>query len=432
MRESLPAVRVPVLLLRKFLTVSGFLLASACFAQMITDEVPRQRTVPTREAVKQEVENRRFRLGPFRLNPIVQISDLGYDSNVFGSPAGQEVSDWTLGIRAGFQWIVPVGSKLYVVGEATPSYNWYKKLAERRTFAGEYRTALLGFFNRASLEVGGFNTKTLSYISSETQTKAIQTILDGTAKVEIDVASNLSLYGNVEVARLRFGLAGGDPTIIDVSEFQRQEAAARGGIRYKFSPSLDISAGYEKTQTEFVNVAQQRDNQSDAYLLGIHYDRPKFFLNLSGGYRQGKPYNGSTFERYSNATGSLYASYFLSRRVELKGYGRRRVSYGLEASQFLESSFGGGVNVQVHPRILVSLNADTGTNSFPASTLGSVSTARSDRSTNYIGGVSALVYRKMVVTANAIRSEYSSSESLLNRKVSRYTMSIGFQGLFTR
>jgi hypothetical protein len=425
--------RVRVRLLSKFLTVSGFLFASACLGQMITDEVPRERTVPAREAVKQEVENRRFRLGPFRLNPIVQISDLGYDSNVFGSPTGREVSDWTVGVRAGFQWLVPVGSKLYVVGQATPSYSWYKKLAERRTFTGEYRTALLGFFNRASLEVGGFNTKTLSLLSSETETKVVQTVLDGTAKVEVDVASNLSVYGNLEVARLRFGLAGADPNVIDVSAFQRQEAAARGGIRYRFSPSVDLSAGYEKTQTEFVNVSSQRDNQSDAYLLGIHYSRPRFFLNLSGGYRQGKPYNGSTFAPYSNATGSYYASYFLSRKVELKTYGRRRVSYGLESSQFLETAVGGGVNVQVHPRLLVSLNADTGTNKFPASTSGSVSTpARSDRTTNYIGGVSALVYRKMVVTANAIRSEYSSPETNLNRKVFRFTTSIGFQGLFTR
>lgn len=429
MRERLPAAP----LLRKFLTLGGFLLPALALGQMSTDEVPRQRTVPTREAVKQEVETRRFRLGPFRLNPIVQISDLGYDSNVFGSPAGQEVSDWTLSVRAGFQWIVPIGSKFYVVGEATPAYSWYKKLAERRTFAGEYRTSLLGFFNRASLEVGGFNTKTLSYLNSETETRVVQTILDGTAKVEVDVASNLSLFGNFEVARLRFGLAGGDPNVLDVSQFQRQEGAVRGGIRYRINPALDVSAGYEKTQTEFVFVPQERDNQSEAYLLGIHYSRPKFFLNLSGGYRQGKPYNGSTFVPYSNGTGSMYASYFLARRVELKGYARRRVTYGIETSQFLETNYGGGVNIQVHPRILLSLNADTGTNEFPASTVNSVSTpARTDRVNNYIGAVSALVYRKMTVTANAIRTEYSSPQSTLNRKVFRFTTSIGFTGLFTR
>ena len=419
--------------LRKFLTVFGFLVSAASFGQLATDEVPRQRTVPTRDAVKQEVENRRYRLGPFRLTPVVQFSDVGYDSNVFGSPKGREVSDWTVGATAGFRWIVPVGSKLYVVGEALPQYVWYQKLAERRTFAGQYRTALLGFFNRASLEVGGFNSKSLSYFSAETETKLVQTILDGTAKAEIDVASNLSLYGGLEVARLRFGLAGADPTIIDVSAFQRQEAAARGGVRYRISPSWNVSVGYEKTLTEFVYVRQERDNQSDAYLLGVRYDRPKFFLTLSGGYRQGKPYNGSTFARYSNATGSYFASYFLSRKVEVKTYGRRRVTYGITAAQYLESGIGGGVNVQVSPRVLLQWNADAGTNRFDASTSGGVTTpARSDRSISYTGGLSALIYRKMVVSGFATWSEYRSPETQLNRNVFRFTTSIGFQGLFTR
>jgi hypothetical protein len=415
------------------LIAGGFLSAAFCLGQMSTDEVPRERTVPTRETVKQEVEGRKFRLGPFRINPIIEISDLGYDSNVFGAPAGQEVSDWTIGARAGFQWIVPIGSKLYVIGEVTPSYIWYKNLSERRVTTGEYRTHLLGFFNRASLEVGGYNTKSLSYLSSESQTRVVETVLEGSAAVEVDIASNLSVLGGVQATRLRYGNAGGDPNPIDLSEFQRQEAGARGGIRYRFNQAFDVTAGYEKTQTEFVNVPETRDNQSDAFLVGIHYNRPKFFLNFSGGYREGKPYNGSTFQEYSNFTGSFYGSYFLARKVEMTAYGRQRVNYGLRTSQFLETSYGGGFNIQAHPRVLLSISADTGTNKFPASTIDSVTTpARKDRTTNYNGGVSAIVYRKMVVTFHANRSEYRSPDPTLDRNVFRFTTSIGFQGLFVR
>jgi hypothetical protein len=419
--------------LRKCLTAVVFLSSAAVLGQMTTDEVPRQRTVRTRDAVKQEVENRRFRLGPFRLTPVVRFSDVGYESNVFGSPPGQEVSDWTIGATAGVRWIVPVASKFYVVGEALPRYTWYQKLADRRFFGGDYRTAFLSYFNRASLEIGGFNAKSLSYLTSETQTKLIQTILDGNAKVEVDFASNASLYGGLEVARLRFGLAGGDPTFIDVNAFQRQEAAVRGGIRYRISTSWDVSAGYEKTRTEFVHVSNERDNQSDAYLLGVRYDRPRFFLVLSGGYRRGKPYNGSTFGEYSNPTGSYFASYFVNRRIEFKAYGRRRVSYGILAAEFLESAIGGGINVQVHPRLLLSGTADTGTNRYGGFTANSVSTpAHTDRNLSYSGGFSALIYRKMVVTGFATRSEYRSSVTQLNRKIFSFTTSIGFQGLFTR
>ena len=35
-------------------------------------------------------------------------------------------------------------------------------------------------------------------------------------------------------------------------------------------------------EQEFVLDALDRDNESEALLLGVHYDRPKFFVNLTG------------------------------------------------------------------------------------------------------------------------------------------------------
>lgn len=419
---------------RNFLILGGILLSATSLAQMTTDEVPRERTVRTQDSVKDAVENRKFRLGPFRLNPILEISDLGYDSNVFGSPAGQEVGDWTTEVRAGFQWIVPIGSKLYVVGEVTPSYLWYKNLVERRTSGGRYATNLLGFFNRASLQVGGYNTKTVNQLTAESPAQAIETVLDGTVKLEIDLFSNLSVYGNVEAGRFRYGAAGADPTVVDTSALQRQEAAARGGLRYRFSSSWDMSFGYEKTRTEFVNVSQQRDNQSDAYVLGVNYSRPRFFLSLSGGYREGKPYNGSTFAPYSNGTGSYFASYSLNRIVELSSYGSQRISYGVNAAQFLETEIGGGVSVQATPRVSLSLSAATGNNKYDAftSTDGVFTAARTDKVNSYSAGLTALVYRQMVISVAASRSDYQSDIPSNNRKVFRVTSTFGFQGLFKK
>ena len=134
---------------------------------------------------------------------------------------------------------------------------------------------------------------------------------------------------------------------------------------------------------------------------------------------------------YTNATGSYYASYSLNRWIEVRSYARRRVSYGIQASQFLESSLGGGVNLQVNPRILLSLNAETGTNRYEAPSSGT-GIARTDRINSYTGGLSANVYRKMVVSVNASQIEYRSPDPQFNRKVFRVTSGIGFQGLFTK
>jgi hypothetical protein len=363
---------------------------------------------------------------------VFRLSNAGYDSNVFGTSTNQ-TSDWTASATAGFRWVVPVGSKLYVDGEALPQYTWYQKLADRRVFGGQYKASLLGFFNRASLEVGGFNSKSFSYISSETETKVVQTTLAGSAKLEVDVASNLSLFGGAEVARIRFGLVGAEPAgQVDINQFQRTEGAARGGIRYRISSAWDISAVYEKTRTVFVDVPEQRDNQSDGYLLGIHYDRPRFFVNLSGGYRQGKPYNGSSFANYSAATGSYFISYFLTRKVELQGFGTRRVTYGVVSAQFLETRYGGGMNFQVHPNVLLRVLGDDGTNKYSATSGATGTPARNDRVSDYGGGFSAIVYRKIVLTALATESRYRSTLPGFDRNVLRFTTGLSFDGVFSR
>jgi hypothetical protein len=418
------------------LVLGALLIPARSLGQLSTDQIPRKRTVPAREQVRGELEKRRFRLGPLRLIPELNVSNAGYDSNVFGASAGHEITDWTATISAGFRWLVPVGSKLYVIGDVLPQYTWYKTLEERRFFGGTVRAALLGFFNRASLEVGGFESRDLRYATSETETQLIETALDGSLKMEVDVASNFSVFGGAEVTRIRYRTLGGQPSgvvFVDPNQFNRTEEGARGGIRYRISSSLDISAAYEKTRTEFSQVPEQNDNQSDAYLLGIHYDRPRFFVNLSGGYRRGKPFNGSSFAEYSEPTGSYFISYFLTRTVELGAYGGARVTYGLTSSQFLEVRNGGNITVRVHPRVTLSAFGSYGTNRFPATSGGGVVTAgHTDKAIYYGGSLSAVVFRKISLTAQATESRYRSNQPDLNRNVVRYTTSLSLAEVFSR
>ena len=135
--------------------------------------------------------------------------------------------------------------------------------------------------------------------------------------MEVDVASNFAVFGRFNVARLRFGHGDAPPggVIENTDGFQRTEGAVTVGVRYRISSSMDIAAAYQKTRTEFVFVPQFSDNQTDAYLLTLHYDRPRFFMNLSGGYRQGGPFNGSSYSSYTKPTGGYFMSYFLTRTV---------------------------------------------------------------------------------------------------------------------
>jgi len=212
----------------------------------------------------------------------------------------------------------------------------------------------------------------------------------------------------------------------------RFDRAGRGGVRYRISDIWDGSAAFEATRTEFQRVPQDRDNQSEAYLVGVHYSRPRFFINVSGGYREGRPFNGSAYPRYSTTTGSYFLSYFLTRKVELQGHGSRRVVYALSRSDpyFFETRNGAGLNIEVRPRLRLRGFGAFGTNDYPfGAVVGDRAIERRDKANSYGGGFSLLFYRKLVFTALASRSDYASEIPGLDRSVLRFVTTISVEGV---
>src|SRR5262249_37849737 len=160
----------------------------------------------------------------------------------------------------------------------------------------------------------------------------------------------------------------------------------------------------------FVETPEIRDNQSTAYLAGFHYDRPRFFLNLSVGYRQGKAFNGSAFPDYSGVTGSYFASFFATAWLEIQPYGHRSIVYGLAANApyFFDTRNGGAVNFRVHRRVVLRGYGETGTNDYAFPLVGP-GPQRLDHVTEYGGGISILISKKLVISAIASRVEYRSN-----------------------
>jgi hypothetical protein len=415
---------------------AGMLTPDRAVAQLTSDQVPRARTVPAREGVKQEMERSRLRLGPIRVTPLFEVSHAGYEDNVFGASEGEEkISDWSATIEAGGRFLLPMGPKLFLKGEALPGYVWYRELSERRTVIGTYQSTLLALFNRISAELTASRSESFAYFSSETDTRVLGDTRRAGGKLEIEVTPVVSLFAGTVAQRQRYERGGDEPEdFVDVTGQDRDEAAARGGLRLRFSESFDLSAAVEGTRTEFDRLAE-RDNESVAYLAGIHYDRPRFFLNVVGGYREGRAHNDSLFPEYRTATGSYFASYFLTPKVELRVYGKRQVAYSTfgGSTYFFETRNGGGLNFEVLRRLLLRGYAEFGENDYPLATpVGEDRVERKDDVTTYGGGFSLRLLRNAVLTASADRSDYSSNSPVLDRSIVRFSTSISFQGEFTR
>lgn len=412
---------------RSCVVLAVLFAATAARAQLASDEVPHQRTLPVSQEIRQTLESSRLRFGIFRLQPAFTLHDFGYDNNVFGT-TNDAVADWHSSVSAGTRFIVPLGSRMYFRGTVMPEYTWYRKVTQLRAFGGEYEGSLLGLFNRLSLDADAHLFKGLSVVNSELERQALGTRSDASGNAEIEILRRLSLFGTAHAQRQRYQFSEQDRAVgIGLDQLERNEAVLRSGIRYRFASFLDVSVAAEKTKTDFL-TATDRDNKSGAVLLGVRYDRPRSFVSLSVGSRRGEAQNATStpFPRYRTSTGSYYASHELSSRILLDVYGHRGVVYGLYVDNpyYLETRNGGGLTLPVGRRLALRGFGEVGANAYPVTVQ---SVRRNDDVTSWGGGFAFRLYRRITLVALASDTRYTSNVPGQSRSIFRVATTISTQ-----
>lgn len=340
-----------------------FLAALLAPARGLGQQVPYERVVPLKEQVEGDLKRARFRLGPIRLLPTLTLENAGWTNNALGTPEGEP--DWHLTARGGTRLVVPLGHSAAFRGEALPTYTWYHKLVERRSFGGTYGAELALFSSRLSGLVGARHSRDTQIVSTEIYQPVPQTDQTGYAQLELSLFRRIALVGYGEARRLR--LHPPDDATVDFTFLNSDFRAVRGGLKYRFADRIDISAQVEGTRTTYPLGGELRDNETTAYLLGIGYDRERFYINLLGGYREGGPYAGSAFPEYSGPTGSAFLSWFLARRLELQLYAQRNLTSSLHSVNpyYVETVGGGALNLKIGHRITLRGFAEVSRNRYP-------------------------------------------------------------------
>jgi hypothetical protein len=414
----------------------ALLVAGSVWGQISSDVAPQARTVPVRDEVNQEMEHSRFHLGPIKVQPVFSLRDVGWNNNVFGT-ATNPIGDFTITAAAGAKLIVPLGSKLYVRGIAVPEYTWYDKTTELRHLGGTYGGGLVGLFNRLRFDASGGYRSWVTIVNSESQTTAPENLTWGRARVEVDVLRRLALFGGYDVAETSYDTNGLLPeSAYQLAVLDRTETAWRGGLRYKFSDQFSLGAQVESTRANFVYEAFVRDNKSTGYLVVARYDRPRFYLVASGGYREGAGQNpGTLYPPYRTGTYFFFTSYYLLKNLELQLYGHRRPvdSYYLENPYYFETRTSLGARLGLGQRVTLLAYGTVGPNSYPREVyVGPVLVARDDHTTEYGGGIEFRFYRDAVLRVVASEWSSSSNTSGYSYSIFRFSTGISITGDFSK
>ncbi|MFA6958600.1 MAG: hypothetical protein WC538_22245 [Thermoanaerobaculia bacterium] len=393
------------------------LCAATAGAQLNSDTVPTNRTVPVRDGVESQIENSRWQIGPFRIAPELQLNDIGYNDNVFGASEGEEkVGDYTATIGGGLRSIAPIGSKTYLRLDAIPNYTWYQDLTERRNLGFEANAAFLALFNRASLEVGTRVNDFVGLVSSEDSTLVKQKTGNFLVRGEVDLASRLALFAAFEAENTDYNPEAED---IDYTILNREETAQRIGLRYELRPRFHLQLMYEMTDSDFPDDPTFFRNEGDAVLVGFTYDRERLFVNAVGGNRT-IDYPGSGAPQFDEFTGSLYATWTFARRSMIQFSIRQRPQYStyVENPYFLESRQGARLVVPMGQRFVVFGGGETGKNEYQAPVIvDGASVERADDVSNWEAGIGFRVLRSAVLTLSTKVEDYSSNLSSFDRKV---------------
>ena len=268
------------------------LVSSPALAQLTNDTVPAERTVPRKEQIEGEM-NSRFHLGPVRLLPQIQIIGPTYDNNVLGA-AGRRAEGLGL-VCHRVRWPGNPDSlrqEGVLARHGAAAVHLVRPPRRTPPVGRDLRGSALRIL-QSPVPRGGLQEPALADVPEQRNPDAgsRQTTRMGPSRSRSTSADPGRCTAMRNTSATSTSPSAAAPPVIGgvLSLLDRNEAAVRGGVRYKLTSYFSIGLGGEGTRTEFPEDPRRGNNETAAALVSVHYDQPRLFVNFSGGYRIGSP-----------------------------------------------------------------------------------------------------------------------------------------------
>ncbi|MFN7986215.1 MAG: hypothetical protein U0529_02005 [Thermoanaerobaculia bacterium] len=386
--------------------------------------------IADRESLEAEVKEARIRLGPLKLRPILNIGNLGWTDNFYGTTSDSAEGDFTATVEGGVKAIVPAGSRLFVRGSVLPAYTWYSTNSDRSTFGGTYDASAYYYLSRFSFEArAGSYTSTVN-LSSEVEQPVKQDVLAGQFRAQYELGTRTALVGDLNLARRRYGGAGlSDEDLATLAKLDGSDAVWSVGVRRKVGGRLLLGVSYEQGDLAFVNEGELRDARSTGVMGSAYLEKSRLEVNVYLGYRDFRPKGGSSFVPWNGPSGGGTVGYALSRLFSAAVFARSNLIASLYTDNAVYDERRAGATLGISPRWATFWATwETGANRYVSPTLqpdGSSVTRRDDVKT-IRGGVRGHVGRLLTIGVEASQEDYTSNLPGFDRSIFRIGTTVGF------
>jgi hypothetical protein len=272
-------------------------------------------------------ETARFRFGPIRFTPVLTISNLGLDSNVFNEPDDPK-SDNTAVFGPLADYWVKLG-RARLIGQTRMDYFYFKEYDTQRSFGTTNRLRLEVPLAHLVPFVAGEYTNTRQRPGYEIDARARRTLLGGRAGMDVLLGGRTRVRAVAGKDQNRF--SAGD-TFLGVSLRERldRDATMFGlTVRRDVTPLTTWMVEGEQQQDRFV-LSPQRDADALRVVTGFEF---KPFALISGkgvvGYRRFRTLS-AVVPDYAGPVASADLGYVL-RATRVTARVERDVTYSFEA-----------------------------------------------------------------------------------------------------
>jgi Putative beta-barrel porin 2 len=290
----------------------------------------------------------RLRIGPVALNPTVNLTNLGIDTNVFNEPTGLEKEDFTFTLTPRLDAWLKVGPT-WVGGSARADVVWYQTYDSERSGNGIYTVNWTAPLNRLAFAVEGSYLHARERPGFEIDDRVLRTELAGRAAVEYRVLSKTWIGVRGGRQRVEFDedqiYHGTDLSV----ELNRTVTTAAFTVKHQLTPLTAITFDAGSENDRFVS-SPARDTDSTTAGAQITFD-PDAILKGSArfGYRDFVPVDPNV-PKYTGTTASADLTYVLQGSTKMTFQLNRDVQYSYDVNHpyYLQTGLGGSVFQQIY------------------------------------------------------------------------------------
>jgi hypothetical protein len=288
------------------------------------------------------------RLGPFLLNPRIELANLGVDSNVFNEADAQNPKkDFTVTITPSTDLWLPMGPS-WLQLTIREDLVWYQRYASERSANTNYAMRWRVPLSRLVIVFSPTYRRTRDRPGFEIDARSLRTEYGGQLSVEVRAFSKTYLGLNGSFTKVDYDK---DAVFLGSNlnfELNRTMKSAAVSVRRELTPltSISLEAGQEQDRFEFSPL---RDSNSTAISLRIALD-PQALIKGSAmiGYRNFHPLV-SGLPDFVGVTASGALSYTLLGMTKFGLQFKRDVSYSYDINEpyYVESGVTGSIAQQV-------------------------------------------------------------------------------------